>query len=150
MRSVRRDRGSWEEVPCNDSHGCNYGYDSTIVQKGVVQNDDAVQSDGVVQKDGAAQKGGVAHTHRVWRPNIVTEEVPVNVWRNETSEEEYNYSVCVYTQEERQRTVRVCDYERDTPEVVQREVTVSVCRMVPRTITCRVPTSCGGCGGCGY
>src|SRR5688572_21038216 len=57
---VTRDQGHWEEVPV-----CCGGYDAT-------------GAPAVAQQ-----------VHRVWKPNLVTEQVPVTVWRTETVEEPY-------------------------------------------------------------
>lgn len=61
---------------------------------------------------------------RVWRPHIVTKEVPVTVCRDEVSEEPYEYKVAVYTPEVRTHRVRVCDY---VTEERSHEVEFTVC-----------------------
>jgi len=45
---------------------------------------------------------------RVWVPNVVTQEVPVTTYKNETSEEAYTYNVTLCRDEVRQRTVKKC------------------------------------------
>ena len=64
------------------------------------------------------------HVHRVWRPQIVTEQVPVTVWRSQMSDEPYEYNVTVYRPEPRVQKRRVCEYVN---EPQSREVKYTVC-----------------------
>ncbi|HUG66966.1 MAG TPA: hypothetical protein VMM76_04395 [Pirellulaceae bacterium] len=109
-RTVTRNVCAWEDVPCDGSCG---GY-STVVQKGDVD---------AAQKDAVQKSAGCGSTHRVMRNQIVTEEVPVTVWKNEMHQEEYNYNVTTYRPEARTRMVRVCNY---VYEKQSREVTYMV------------------------
>lgn len=131
-RTVTRNVGGWEEVPCDGSCG-GYGH---VVQKG---DYDASQK-GAVQKGGESvvQKGaGCGGTHRVYRTHCVTEEVPVTVWKNEVHQEQYTYNVTTYRSEPRTRTVRVCNYVSET---ASREVTYTVCVPEQRSRTVNVTT----------
>jgi hypothetical protein len=119
MRTVTRNVCVWEDVPCDGSCG---GY-STVVQKG---DFDAAQK-GAVQKGGETvvqKSAGCGSVHRVMRNQCVTEQVPVNVCRNEIHQEEYQYNVTTYRSEVRKRMVRVCNYVN---EKQSREVTYTVC-----------------------
>lgn len=154
-RTICRDAGHWDyvtqTVPCG-CHGCGCG--------------------------GCGGCGYVTQTCKVWRPNIITEKVPVTVLKNEIVQEKFHYNVTVHTAEKRVRRVKVCRYvpeervrdvsytvcvpaqrERlcnvttyrtvaeqrvqkyyvSVPYQVQKQVQVMVCRMVPKTVVCKVP-----------
>jgi hypothetical protein len=64
---------------------------------------------------------------RVWKPELVTEQVPVLVWRNVIVDEPYEYSAVVHRPETRTIQVRVCGYVKQER---QREFEVTTC--VPR------------------
>lgn len=88
-RTVCRDQGYFENVtcavPCHYRH-CGGGC-------------------------GSCGGCGVVHvTRRVWRPNYVTEQVPVTVWQNNYVQEQYQYNVTVCHPETHTRKVRVCRY----------------------------------------
>lgn len=116
-RSVTCDRGHWEDVIVDA--GCSsYGYGRWHRA-----------FSGVDVANGGGYDAGCAPqvTHmvcRVWKPNIVTEEVPVTVWRTETVDEPYEYHVTVFYPEVRSQRVKVCDF---VTEEKQREVQVTFC-----------------------
>jgi hypothetical protein len=195
MRTVCRDQGQWEEVACDGgcapAYGCCGICRRRLFACGTCGGCGAGNGCGYDAGCGGAV---AAHTHRVWRPNIVTEQVPVKVWRSQIVDEPYEYTTTVYRPEQRTERIKVCDYvpEEQTRDVrytvcmpkqmtrvrnvttyrvvseprvesytvkvpypVTKEVNVMVCKMVPKTVTCRVPISvpCGGCGGrgcCGW
>ncbi|MBC8354202.1 MAG: hypothetical protein H8E66_19590 [Planctomycetes bacterium] len=124
-RKISRNVCGWEDVACDGSCG---GHE-TVVQKGDI---DTTQK-GAAQKGGATvvQNGdGCGGTHRVWRNQCVTEEVPVTVWKNEVHQEEYTYNVTTCHPETRTRRVRVRSYVN---EKQSREVTYTVCVPEQRT-----------------
>ena len=133
---------------------------------------------------------GCTRSYQCWVPNVVTEQVPVTVWKAQMVEEPYTYQVVTCRPEARQVTRRVAKpvyetmtrnvthtvavpkiVERQVPQTsfrcvveqkvvnytamvatrAQKQVTVPVCTMVPKTVS-YVPTcgGCGGCGGCGW
>lgn len=57
--------------------------------------------------EGSLQKGAAQASQKA---EMVTEEVPVTVYKQEIVEEPYDYTVVVCRPEQRTRTVRVCDY----------------------------------------
>jgi len=75
-------------------------------------------------------------TCMVWCPNIIEEEVPCTVYRNEYHQERFKYNVTVCRPEVRKRMVKVCRY---TYEKQQRQVAYTVCvpeqREVVRNVT---------------
>lgn len=175
MRTVCRDQGHWEErqvvsncdsscnscgrrcgrrARCNSCGGCTSPCEPTV------------------------------SVCRVWVPNIVQEQVPVMVTRNQMFDEPYQYNetvckpvvknvvdrVCEYKREQKSREIpyTVCvpkvmsktedvKFTRCVPEKQMRDVTVmvprtemkevrvSVCKMVPKVIECRVPVCEPGC-----
>jgi hypothetical protein len=102
MRTVCRDQGYWEtvtmKVPCGPPvracGGCGGCTSCCVPQYKTV-------------------------CRQVWRPNIVTEQVPVTVWQNQISQQPYQYTQTVYRPETRTRTMRVCKY---VPETHTRQV----------------------------
>ncbi|MGE0756917.1 MAG: hypothetical protein AB7F89_04960 [Pirellulaceae bacterium] len=204
MRTVCRDMGHWEEVVCDAGCGtvssgcgdCGTGCGGRLLGRrcgGCGGCGSAVACGGCGGcggYDAGCGKVVAQHTHRVWRPNVVTEQVPVKVWRSVMVDEPFEYTttvyrpevrvqkskVCEYVPEERVRDVRftVCVPQQRTrvrnvttyrmvseprvenflvrvPYTVTKEVDVPVCRLMPKTVVCRVPVSvpCGGGNGCG-
>jgi hypothetical protein len=126
---------------------------------------------------------GCTQTCQVWQPNIVTEQVPVTVWKPQFVQEPYQYEeivckpvvrnvvarvprpvfepktrevscivpVCRLVQQEvpctSYRAVvepKVVNYTAMVSVPVTRQVTVPVCTLVPKTVTCVVcgPSGC--------
>ncbi len=115
-RKVCRDEGHFENVTCTvpcghcfHRHGC-----------------------------GACGGCGVVEVTRcVWRPNYVTEDVPVTVWKNNYEQEEYQYNVTVCHPEVHTRKVKVCRY---ITEPQTKEVAYTCYVQEPRDQTCNVTT----------
>lgn len=104
VRSVCRDQGFFEDVTCAVPcrHCCH-------------------RRCGGGCGCGACGGCGVMHvTRRVWRPNYVTEQVPVTVWQNTYVQEPYEYNVTVCVPEVHTRKVKVCRHitEPQSKEVV--------------------------------
>ena len=118
-RSVTCDRGQWEDVVVDV--GCStYGYGYGRRQRFY----GGVDAQGGVGYDAGCAPTVTHMVCRVWKPNLVTEEVPVTVWRTETIEEPYEYQVTVYHPEVKSQRVKVCDF---VTEEKQREVQVTFC-----------------------
>jgi len=116
MRTVCRDQGYFENVtcavPCHPRR-CGGGC-------------------------GACGGCGVVYvTKCVWRPNYVTEQVPVTVWQNNYVQEPYEYNVTVCRPEVHSRKVKVCRY---VTEQQQRDVTYTAYEQQPRQQTRHVTT----------
>lgn len=123
MRTIVRDQGQWEEVPC-ESPCFSAGYiDGCGRVARRLRGCGGCGGCGECAYD-AGCGGAVVHTHRVWRPNLVTEQVPVTVWRYENTEEPFEYSVTVFKPEVQVRRVKVCDF---VAEERQRTVKYTVC-----------------------
>ena len=93
-RTVCRDMGHWEDCVVTAHSGC-YGH-----HKGCGTCNACCAHQTVVQ--------------RRWVPNIVQEQVPVTTYRQEVSNEPYEYQVTVHRAEPRTRTVTVYDYQTET------------------------------------
>jgi hypothetical protein len=76
---------------------------------------------------------GCTQTCQVWVPNIVTEQVPVTVWKPNYVEEPFQYDQIVCRAEPRQVVERVCKpvYETKTRQV---SCVVPVCQQVPAQV----------------
>lgn len=199
MQTVTRDLGHWDEVlvevahhaapACSTPAPCGRGRRFGRSCGGCGQCGGCGSCGGGCGEVGYDAGCGPAVTQqiqRVWKPDIVSEQVPVTVWRNQMVEEAYEYQVTVCRQEVRKQKTKVCEYvtqERQrefqvtvcvpeqreavrnvtsyrtvaepqvqrytvqVPVVVQKEVNVQVCRMVPKTVVCKVPVAvdCGAC-----
>jgi hypothetical protein len=134
LRDVTRDQGHWEDVLCNDSHGgggygCGDGCGSYGRRRLFRGCGGCGGCGGCDNGCGGGYDGGCGnavaqHVHRVWRPNYVTEQVPVTVWRNQMTEEPYEYTVTVCRPETQTRRVKVVEY---VPEERTRDVQYMVC-----------------------
>ena len=133
LRDVTRDQGYWEDVLCDDSHGAAYGgggCGSSGCGRGCRRWLRGCGGCGGGCGDvGAGYDAGCGnavaqHVHRVWRPNYVTEQVPVTVWRNQMSAEPYQYTVTVCRPEVRTQKVKVVEY---VPEERTQDVRYIVC-----------------------
>lgn len=125
MRSVTRDHGQWEEVMCQaDCHapGCATSCGRPVRRWG--RGGDVCNCQWSGGYDGGCGKPITAHAHRVWKPNLVTEQVPVTVWRNEMVEEPFEYVATVWRPEVRRQTVKVCETVK---EQQVRDVQYTVC-----------------------
>ena len=85
--------------------------------------------------DCAPVASAVTCTKSVWVPNIVTEEVPYTVYRQQMESVPYTYTVTVCKPETRTRTVPVTTYNT---EERTRNYTVTVCKPETRTRTVNV------------
>jgi YTV len=76
---------------------------------------------------------GCTHTCEVWVPNIVTEQVPVTVYKPHYTQEQFSYNVVVCRPEQRTITQQVAKpvYETRTREV---SFTVPVAKQIERQI----------------
>lgn len=107
------------------------------------------------------------HTVTLYRPEERTQRIKVCEYVTEERTREVRYTVYVPKQQTRVRNVtsykmvsepRVDSYTVRIPYTVAKEVDVAVCRMMPKTIVCRLP-NCGagghapgfrGCLRCGW
>lgn len=71
----------------------------------------------------------------VWVPKIVQREIQCTVYTNQCRQVPYNYSVTLCRQEQRSRTVQVCEM---VPTQVEFEYQVQLCRPEQRTCTVQV------------
>lgn len=140
MQAVTRDLGHWDEVLVDVVHYQNGRSDcGATVSCGRGRRRARCGSCGGYGcgncGGGCGGCGGVGYDagcapvvtqqiQRVWKPEIVTEQVPVTVWRNQMVAEPYEYPVTVYHPEVRQQKRKVCEYVNQEK---QREVQVTVC-----------------------
>jgi hypothetical protein len=142
LRTVHRDLGHYEEVLCDGgcapAMGCSPCYRRRLFGCGRCGGCGGCGGYAAGCGYDAGCGGGVAqHTHQVWRPNVVTEQVPVTVWRNQMVQEPYEYTVTVYRPEERVQRVKVCEY---VTEERSRDVQFTVCVPTQQTRTRNVTT----------
>jgi hypothetical protein len=130
MQSVTRDLGHWDEVLVDvvqyQNHGCGTAGNCGRCRRrhrgcGGCGCADAC---GSVGYDAGCAPAVTQQIQRVWKPDLVTEQIPVTVWRNEVVEEPYEYHVTVYHPEVRQQKVKVCEV---VTQEKQQEVQVTVC-----------------------
>lgn len=116
-RTICRDAGHWEERPVMASYGCGGG------NQGCGQGGYGCGKGGGYGCGAPAQYNGGCGVQRVWVSNVIREQVPVTVWRNQVMEEPYERMVTVKRPETRTRQIRVCEI---VPEQMSREVTYTV------------------------
>jgi hypothetical protein len=150
MKTITCDAGHFEARCTTDCHGCVRAcrvWVPSIVEKQVpvtVCRPETVE---------------VPYTYpvTVCRPEErqITRSIPRPTYETKTREIHYTVPVTSYVERQVPRTVckpvtedQVVTYTEMVTEPVERTITVPVCTLVPKTVTCTV--GCSGCGACGY
>ena len=95
------------------------------------------------------------HVERVWRPQMVEQQVPCTTYVPETTAHQVPVQVCRMVCEERVEDVpvQVCrmvavEQTVQVPRTVAHRVPVTYTCRVPRLVACCEPICCDPCGGC--
>jgi uncharacterized protein (TIGR03000 family) len=157
-RTVCEDHGCWKQVPQTYTYCCCGCVQTCTIMCNVWEP--KIESREVQYPCMQPQMEQVPYEYAVTvcKPETQTQNVQVCTYVQEQQSRTESYQVCVPQQRTGTREVATCRMvtEQHTatrtvqvPHTVQRQVSVQVCHMVPKTITCQVPvTKCTPCAPC--